>query len=307
MTTQPRAAHAAARTEDVEFAAGGVLLRGKLFLPAGTVEPPPVVIVQGGLGGPAESNWPMAPAFTAHGLAILAYDHRSTGYSDGEPRQEFDPWQQCRDLRDVITHLTLRDDVDATRLGLWGVSIGGANSMFTAAMDRRVGAVVSIIPPVSGWSARRLQPPETLTALEALIPVDRQNRLRGEPAATIRLHGRPEPGRPVMFSDAEGLEFVEKAIHGLPSFRNEITVSTLDRIFEMEVTAYAERIHAPLLMVLASHDTVAPVEEAREMFARIPEPKQLIEYAGQHYEILSQHLPDIIERTSRWLSVTLAR
>lgn len=110
-----------------------------------------------------------------------------------------------------------------------------------------------------------------------------------------------------MFSDAEGLEFVEKAIHGLPSFRNEITVSTLDRIFEMEVTAYAERIHAPLLMVLASHDTVAPVEEAREMFARIPEPKQLIEYAGQHYEILSQHLPDIIERTSRWLSVTLAR
>ncbi|WP_426324059.1 alpha/beta hydrolase [Microbacterium sp. E-13] len=291
--------------EDVEFLADGVTLRGRLFLPADSVTPPPVVILQGGLGGPAESNWPMAPAFTSAGLACLTYDHRSTGYSDGEPRQEFDPWQQCRDLRHVITHLTLRDDVDGDRLGLWGVSIGGANSMFTAAMDRRVRAVVSIIPPVSGWSARQLQPESTLAELEALIPVDRQNRLRGEPAATIRLHGTPEPGRPVMFSDQEGLEFVENAIHGLPSFRNEITISTLDRLFEMEVTAYAERIAAPLFMVLASQDTVAAVEEAREMYSRIPEPKELIEYPGQHYEILSKHFPEIIQRTSRWLAATL--
>lgn len=295
--------------EDVEFLVSGpgsgVALRGKLFQPDASAERPPVVILQGGLGGPAESNWRMAEAFTDAGLACLSYDHRSAGYSDGEPRQEFDPWQQCRDLRDVITHLTIRDDVDASRLGLWGVSIGGANSMFVAATDRRVQAVVSIIPPVSGWSARALQPADTLAELEALIPLDRQARLRGEPAATIRLHGTPEPGRPVMFSDHEGLEFVEKMIHGLPSFRNEITVGTLDRLFEMEVRAYAQRITAPLLMVLASEDTVAPVEEAREMYTRIPDPKELIEYPGQHYEILSQHFPEIIARSTAWLGATL--
>lgn len=293
--------------QDVEFSIDGVALRGKLFLPADAARPAPVVILQGGLGGPAESNWPMAPAFASAGLACLSYDHRCTGYSDGEPRQEFDPWQQCRDLRDVITHLTFRDDVDASRLGLWGVSIGGANSMFTAAMDRRVGAVVSIIPPVSGWSARQLQPADTLAELEALIPPDRRDRMAGRPAATLRLHGTPEPSKPVMFSDHEGLEFVEKAIHGLPSFRNEITLGTLDRLFEMEVHAYAERITAPLLMVLASEDTVAPVEEARDMYERIPEPKQLIEYPGQHYEILSKHFPEIIARTTSWLADTLAR
>ena len=291
--------------EDVEFVIAGDALRGKLFRPDDPQQTPPVVILQGGLGGPAESNWGMAGAFADAGLAVLSYDHRGTGYSDGQPRQQFDPWQQCRDLRDVITHLTLREDVDASRLGLWGVSIGGANSMFVAATDRRVRALVSIIPPVSGWSARALQPPETLAELEALIPLDRQAQLRGEPAATIRLHGKPEPGRPVMFSDHEGLEFVEKMIHGLPSFRNEITISTLDRLFEMEVRAYAERITAPLLLVLASEDTVAPVEEAREMFERVPEPKELVEYPGQHYEILSQHFPEIIARTAGWLGTVL--
>jgi pimeloyl-ACP methyl ester carboxylesterase len=293
--------------EEIEFVVAGDALRGKLFRPDDAPEPPPVVVLQGGLGGPAESNWGMAPAFTDLGLAVLSYDHRGTGYSDGEPRQQFDPWQQCRDLRDVITHLTLREDVDADRLGLWGVSIGGANSMFVAATDRRVKGVVSIIPPVSGWSARALQPAETLAELEALIPLDRAAQLRGEPAATIRLHGKPEPGRPVMFSDHEGLEFVEKQIHHLPSFRNEITISTLDRLFEMEVRAYAERLTAPLLMVLASADTVAPVEEAREMYARVPEPKELVEYPGQHYEILSQHFPEIIARSAGWLRAQLGR
>jgi pimeloyl-ACP methyl ester carboxylesterase len=291
-------------TEDVEFPVSGLTLRGKLFRPDG-VDRSPVAVLQSGLGGPAESLYPMAGSFTDAGLACLIYDHRNTGYSDGEPRQQFDPWQQCRDLRDVITHLTLRRDVDPDRIGLWGISIGGANSLFTAATDRRVKAVVSIIPPVSGWSARALQHPDTLAELEALIPADRQAQLRGEPAATLRLHGVPAPGNPVMFSDEEGLEFVENMTHRLPSFRNEITISTLDRIYEMEVRAYAERITAPVLMILASKDTVAPVEEAREMYDRIAGRKEVIEYHGQHYEILSNHFPEIMTRSAGWLAATL--
>lgn len=59
-------------------------------------------------------------------------------------------------------------------------------------------------------------------------------------------------------------------------------------------------------MILADQDTVAPVEEAREMFERIPEPKELVEYAGQHYEILSAHFPEITARSAEWMARTLA-
>ncbi|GGZ43689.1 alpha/beta hydrolase [Streptomyces poonensis] len=293
--------------EDIEFTVDGITLRGWLTRPDDAEGPLPVVILQGGLGGPAESMKFQAQGFAEQGLVCLAYDHRCTGYSGGEPRQLFDPWQQCRDLRHIITHLTLRDDIDGDRIGLWGVSIGGANSMFVAATDTRVKAVSAVIPPVSGWSARKLQPADTLAELEALIPVDRQAQAKGEPARTIRLHGEPAPGDPVMFSDEEGLEFVENMIHNLPSFRNAITISTLDHLFEVEVRAYAERITQPTLMILAGEDTVAPVEEAREMFERIPEPKELIEYPGQHYEILSHHFGEIIARSAKWMAETLAR
>lgn len=290
--------------QEVEIDAEGVTLRGRLYRPDGD-GPHPVVVMQSGLGGPADSLYAFTPAFIEAGLACLVYDHRGTGRSDGEPRQQFDPWRQCRDLRHVITWLRLRPGVDGDRIGLWGISIGGANTLFVTALDKRVRSAVVLIPPVSGISARRLQPADTMAELEALIPADREAQYRGEPAKVMRLHGIPSPGDPVMFSDEAGLEFVEEMLKASSTFRNAITLSTLDYLFEMEVTAYAERITQPLLMVLASQDTVAPVEEAREMYDRIPQPKELVEYAGEHYEILSRHLPEILRKTAVWLATTL--
>jgi len=291
-------------SRDIEIDVFGTILRGWLFTPDGD-GPWPTVVMQSGLGGPADAVAAFAPPFIDAGLACLVYDHRFTGASDGEPRQVFDPWQQCRDLRHVITWLGLQPEVDRDRIGLWGISIGGANSLFTAAMDQRVKAVVALIPPVSGWSARLLQPQDTLAQLDADVLVDRERQLLGEPARAIRLHGVPTKTDPVMFSDEEGLEFVEQMLKASPTFRNEITLSTLDYLYEMEVTAYAARITQPLLMVLAAEDYVAPVEEAREMFSRVPEPKELIEYPGQHYEILSHHLPEILHRSAEWLKSSL--
>jgi uncharacterized protein len=289
---------------DVEINLSGVILRGKLFTPEGP-GPHPTVILQSGLGGPADAVFPLTPAFVGQGLACLVYDHRYTGASDGEPRQLFDPWQQCRDLRHVITWAGLQPEIDKQRIGLWGISIGAANSLFTAAQDRRVKGVVALIPPVSGISARKLQPADTLAALDARIPADREGQFLGEPPQTLRLHGLPTEGDPVMFSDHEGLEFVEHMLKHSKTFRNMIALSSLDYLYEMEVTAYAERITQPLLMILASEDYVAPVEEAREMFSRVPEPKELVEYPGQHYEILSNHLPELLHRSGEWLKKTL--
>ena len=45
-----------------------------------------------------------AEAFVAAGLDVLVFDNRYFGASDGEPRQEIDPWAQVRDYRDAITY-----------------------------------------------------------------------------------------------------------------------------------------------------------------------------------------------------------
>jgi hypothetical protein len=54
-----------------------------------------------------------AEVFAAAGLNALVFDNRNFGASDGEPRQEIDPWQQVRDYRHAITYSPLRSIPEA--------------------------------------------------------------------------------------------------------------------------------------------------------------------------------------------------
>ena len=73
---------------DVEFKANGVCLRGWLYLPDTTPAPHPLVVMAHGYSGVKEQGLDdYAEVFCKAGLAVLLYDHRNLGASDGEPRQ----------------------------------------------------------------------------------------------------------------------------------------------------------------------------------------------------------------------------
>lgn len=80
-----------------------------------------------------------AELFAGAGLNALAFDNRNFGASDGEPRQEIDLWAQ----------------VDAGRIGIWGSSHSGGHVLVVAAIERRVKAVLSQVPLVSGHANLR--------------------------------------------------------------------------------------------------------------------------------------------------------
>src|SRR5918997_676201 len=92
--------------QDVEFDAEGVTLRGWLYTPDGAGEGAPTVVMAHGFSAVKEMYLDrFAEAFAEAGLAALVFDNRNFGASDGEPRQEIDPWAQVRDYRHAITHL----------------------------------------------------------------------------------------------------------------------------------------------------------------------------------------------------------
>ncbi len=140
---------------------GGITLAAKFFVPEGA-GPHPCVIMSHGFSGVMDMGLqPYAEAFQAAGLACLVYDHRNFGDSDGDVRQEVDPWQQIRDMRDVIGHARNRADVDENRIGLWGTSYSGGHVLVIGAVDRRVKCVVSQVPVTSGSGA-----------IERMVPAD---------------------------------------------------------------------------------------------------------------------------------------
>ena len=83
--------------EDVEFDAAGVRLRGWLYLPDDATGPVPAIVMAHGFSAVKEMYLDAyAEVFAEAGLAALVFDNRNLGASDGEPRQEIDPWAQVR-------------------------------------------------------------------------------------------------------------------------------------------------------------------------------------------------------------------
>ena len=91
--------------KDIEFKAeDGTILRGWHYLPDGASARYPTIVMAHGYSAVKEMYLDrFAEAFAKAGFAALVFDNRNFGASDGQPRQEIDPWRQIRDYRDAIT------------------------------------------------------------------------------------------------------------------------------------------------------------------------------------------------------------
>ena len=159
------------RVEEVTFRSEGVDCAGTLYVPADATGPLPGLVMGNGFANVRQMYLPAyATAFAAAGLAVLSIDYRYLGESGGRPRQQVLPEAQCDDLRNALTWLSERPEVDAERIGLWGTSFGGGHALRVAALDRRVAAVVAQVPGVGLWRYFRRNEPTVRERFHARRP-----------------------------------------------------------------------------------------------------------------------------------------
>lgn len=136
--------------KDVEFkTSDGVTLRGWFYTPESSANKKlPCLVMAHGWSAIEEMDLNTFAEYFIKKLniAVLAYDNRGFGASDakeGEPRHEIIPALQQSDYSDAITYAQSRDDVDPSKIGIWGSSYSGGHVLFVGAVDRRVKAVLS--------------------------------------------------------------------------------------------------------------------------------------------------------------------
>ena len=133
-----------------------------LILESRPVTKKPAVILLHGTGGHKEDNLPLATTLAKRGFVAVVLDGRyhgercrdgkgsvdyfaaiSQAYADGKSH----PWlfDTVYDVTRMIDYLQTRDDVDANRIGLMGISKGGMECYLTAAYDDRVAVAVPCI------------------------------------------------------------------------------------------------------------------------------------------------------------------
>ena len=135
--------HLAPPGERVAIPFEGRTLYGILRKPAG-VNKPPVMIMACGLDSAKEETDAYEAPFLARGIAILVFD----GPGQGEAEYDF-PIRGTYEtaVKAVCDYVETRTDVDSTRIGLWGVSLGGYYAPRAAAFEQRVKACIALSGP----------------------------------------------------------------------------------------------------------------------------------------------------------------
>lgn len=159
-------------TQGVSFDCSGVVCGATLYLPKAAAASktatnskgrssskiskaslPPVIVMAHGMGG--EKAWlgNFAGVFAEAGFAVLAFDYRHWGYSDGQPRQWISIQKQHADWFSAVKHVQTKmgSVVDAQRLSLWGTSFAGGHVIVVA--SKLPGQIKAVISNVSTGAA----------------------------------------------------------------------------------------------------------------------------------------------------------
>src|SRR6266478_7270605 len=287
---------------EIEFEVdGGVMLRGWLFVPSGAARRYPAITMGHGYAAVKEHGIePFAKLFAENGFVVLLHDHRNFGASDGEPRQDVDPWQQIADWRRAISFLESLEVIDSRRIGLWGTSYAGGHAIVLGATDRRLRCVVAQVPTISGYEQglRRVSPDATL-ALEHAFNEDERGRLRGElPRRQAVVSG--DPAVPAAYRSQDAIDFyLQRISEGI--WKNEVTLRSTRAARMYEPGMWVSRVSpTPSLMVIASDDKVTIADLALAAYERALEPKRLALIPGGHFDPYLDQFPLAEAAATEW-------
>lgn len=276
--------------KEVEFPSEGAMLRGLLFLPESQTRKLPLVIMAHGFSATVTMVADKyAEAFSRAGLAVLLYDHRNFGQSEGEPRQEINVWVQARGYRDAINFVITLPEVDHARIVLWGDSLSGAEVVMVGAIDARVKAVIAQIPAYGD-----VLPPEDpdgalFSAIQETFLHSDLDKLAEKITGPMPVVSFDQAGTPSALLPLTAFRwFIEYGGRYDTKWKNSVTIAIKDTSVRFNAALCAPHLKAPLLMVMSDNDEMegANSDISRKVFDMVPQPKELVEIDGGHFGLL---------------------
>ena len=274
------------KKENVTFKSEGKFCAAWLFVPENFSKPVPAIVMAHGFSLVKEVFLERyATRFCENGFVVLVFDYRNFGESESVKRQHLDPYEQIKDYRNAITWVSSLPEVDEEQIGIWGTSYSGGHVLHIAAIDKRVKAVVAQVPTINGRKgAARKMGSEKLANFIHQLERYRASRYFTNEQRMIPVVSLTEPSAQ---PHPDAYEWFMKASRMAPTWKNEITLESMEHYLEYNPASFMEFIApTPLLMIAAMEDGITPPDliiEAYEEWA--DEPKKLLQLPGGHFEV----------------------
>lgn len=283
----------------------GTILRGWLYQPKDVAASVPAIVMAHGLSATKHMGLDAyAAEFMNSGFAVLLYDHRNLGNSDGQPRQQINPWAQARDYRYAIGFLSELTFVDAQRIGIWGSSFSGGEVLVVGACDSRVKAIVANVP-LAGFDGVDYSDTQIVyQAMRDSLLDESGNGLADKiesqlgPVQIVKENGVDE----VLLGQAESADWYLGEGNTPGSFwLNAATlVNCLGEDSLWDPAQCIAHIAPPLLMVIATDDTLCSTAVAKQSYERASQPKEMLLIEGHHFMPYSGEALELACKTACW-------
>lgn len=264
----------------------------------------PGIVLAGGPAGLKETMLPeVARNFAEGGYAVLRFDYRGFGESEGTPLRLI-PLEEADDALCGLSFLEQQPEVDPARLGLWGTGTGGGIVSWAAAMDARVKAVVCANgqSDLGRW-IRGLGPPDRLPELMRLLDEDRKHRALTGKSRPVETH--------VIFTTTpeveERLRKLRSAVPGLAARRRELTLESAEAMLNFRPEDVVHRIAPRAVAWICASQNPNDILEAQKGFDKAGEPKSLVIIPGfKHHELYSpEGLQKLLAPSRAWFDAHL--
>jgi alpha-beta hydrolase superfamily lysophospholipase len=288
-------------TVPLPFFSGGHRLDADLHLPddGGAGAPYPVVIAASGYQGLKVIHPErFARALTPRGFAVLAFDYRGFGLSEGE-RGRLVAQEWVLDVRAAVDRVSAHLDLDPSRIALLGWGLGGGVVVAEAGEDERVKVVASCNGIADGYrSTRKMHDDTSWKSLVTRIEADRGHRSR---------HGRSEITSPwdIVRLDLDNRtdDYVGEELYKAPGFGAGVNLESADYLLRFKPVEYAARlVDQPLLVVHGEDNQLHKLEEGKALYEAARSSKKLEVLPGKgHTEWMFdedptfQHMTDVID------------
>ena len=251
-------------SEPFRFTSEDDQLIGVLHLPA--QQPAAAVVTTGPLTSVKEqATGNYAAALADRGFAALAFDHRTFGESEGNPRQFERPEGKADDVSAAVTALRADDRTRDLPVVAVGICAGGGYMAKAVADDGRIRAFAGVAGYYSDAGAFAESSPDAYqAAIDRGLAAERRWRDTGV-AETIPAVA-PDGGD-VAMPLREAYEFYGTTRGAVDNYTNGFAVQSLAYTTPFDAQEAAARIGVPFLLVHSEHALAPPL--ARNFYAAV--------------------------------------
>lgn len=274
--------------EDISFPVGGLTISGWLYLPEERTNRLPCVVMSHGFCGTRDfALEKYALRFVEEGYAVLTFDFRYFGDSEGFPRQLHCGKFQYEDVKAAIHYARTREEIDDTRVLFWGTS-GGANyGIGVASADHGLAGVIC-----QAGAYNHKEDNKHFLDLVGWKPFLKlfmhAQRDRGRARFGLSPHTFPPYGRPgtTSFLQVPGaFEGIEELAKESKTFKNEVCARVAFMPHPPDPLRVAQHVQCPVLIVVCAKDNLVSPSSHEALAAILGDKCKVVTLDVEHWDI----------------------